>query len=238
MPHAPDVLSEETDLVQGQTGDLDKINDKPQESKIRRVLFFAANPSASEKIRHRDEFGFIYEKFGELSNTPLQLVFKLVSNVTSTDFMKAARNWRPHTIHFVGHGKEVESPDEDRDTQLIFHNDDFRELELIDSDKFSKMLEKLMKDGNVPLRIVFLNACSTSILAQKISKVKGGLQVVCSDSEITSDNARRFASEFYNSYCQDEDVLHAVEEGFWAIPDAESYIQVFQNGKNILPKNN
>ncbi|MBK6931468.1 MAG: CHAT domain-containing protein [Saprospirales bacterium] len=152
------------------------------------------------------------------------------SNISIKTFTDSVKELKPHIIHFIGHGAEAETDSGEPVGRLVFHSDDFREEEGVDSEELRKRFARILAD-KCPLKLVFLNACLTGLQARAISAA--GLTVIGSNSNINSVNARRFATGFYKKYSENEDVNAAVHDGFDYVVDAVDYVQVFENGQEI-----
>src|SRR6516162_324468 len=110
-----------------------------------RILFLAANPKDSSKLRLDEEIREIHAK---IRTAEFRDAFDLVSRwaVRPLDLLQAFNEVQPHIVHFSGHGS--------RKAELALEDDDgnakpVREAALVS-------LFKNVKDN---IRLVLLNAC-------------------------------------------------------------------------------
>lgn len=215
---------------QQQEASFEKLKEKDQESSIRVLLFLAANPIGTTTIDYDREFRSIVEMVQEQKNAVCHYKIQPYSTSTFGSFIKNVDKWKPHIIHFVGHGAVDGSKEKAPIGQIIFHSDDLRSEHKVDTYQLKETFGGFLQE-KYPLGLVFLNACLTAQQAMKISEV--GLIVIGSNSEINSEDARLFAVNFYDIYREEEDVYKAIHYAFRHVPNAKKYLEIYQNGKKL-----
>jgi GTPase SAR1 family protein len=212
-------------------GDFKNISEKIQESNLRVLLFLAANPRNTTMISHEKEFAFMHEEMDKRKRSGLRYELHKHSKSTFISFIDQVKEWKPHILHFVGHGitEEVEGGVQPVG-QIIFHGDDDRDDDKVDSQQLKAAFADFLS-MKCPLKLVFLNACLSDLQAKAISET--GLTVIGSNRAINSEVARRFAAHFYDAYRESEDVVAAAQNGFVYASGAKKYLEIYQNGKKI-----
>lgn len=210
-------------------GDTARMEEKTQESNIRRVMYFSANPESTGKLSIGNEYLFIHEEIDRSTIQVIQYEFHPRSNCTFKMFVDEVIAKRPHFLHFAGHGDESEI--KNGITELIFQGDFVHDQDKVGASKLHKAF-KLFFEKKCPLKLVLLNACLSAQQAEAISET--GLLVIGSEDKISSKNARQFAGYFYSKYGEEEDALAAAKYAFIYIDEeAEECLKLFQNGEEI-----
>lgn len=166
-----------------------------------RILFLAANPKDSTKLRVDEE---IREIHARIRAADFRDSFDLVSRwaVRPLDLLQAFNEVRPHVVHFSGHGTK------------------HAELVLEDSDGSPKpvseaALAALFRNVRDNIRLVLLNACHSESQALAISK-----EIECTigmNAAIGDEAAIVFASTFYGALAFGRSVAEAHEQGRTAL---------------------
>ena len=122
-----------------------------------RILFLSANPWTTSRILVDEEAREIFERIQE---GPYRTRFELYNHAATRpiDLQKLLMFYRPHIVHFSGHGNKKQ--------KLIFGGTPGRG-KTIDRQGFVELLSLY----NTHLRLVLLNACFTKIQARLISEV-------------------------------------------------------------------
>jgi hypothetical protein len=162
-----------------------------------KVLFLAANPSDTGRLRLDEEARQIFEglEMGT-ARDEFELVHHLAVRVS--DLQRILLRHKPHVVHFSGHGSEVGE---------IVLEDDFSNSKQVSKGALAKLF-KLHKDN---IRIVFLNACFMKDQAQAISEV---IDFTVGTNKAVGDNAAAvFAGSFYRALAFERSVKFAFESG-------------------------
>lgn len=175
-----------------------------------RILFLAANPSATTQLDLEDEVRSIeLELCGTLYRDRIQFVAKHA--VRPDDLLRYLRSVKPDVIHFSGHGS-VDG--------LILRDDVGGFMPVSGA-----ALAKFLKDRSVSL--VLLNACFSDGHAAAISSsVKS---VVGTTREVGDEAARRFSVAFYRTLGNGFMVGEAFRDGTdsLALHDLEDVYDIF-----------
>jgi len=166
-----------------------------------KILFLAANPKDSSKLRLDEEIREIHSK---IRAAEFRDSFDLVSRwaVRPLDLLQAFNEVQPDIVHFSGHGS--------RQAELILE-DDAGNAALVSE----VALTALFKNVNDNIRLVLLNACHSEDQAQAISR-----QIECTvgmSVAIGDEAAIVFASTFYGALAFGRSVGQAFEQGRTAL---------------------
>jgi len=161
------------------------------------VLFLAANPDGGTRLALDQESRSIREKIRS-SDFPNALEFKTEWAVRPDDLLQYLNEYRPHVVHFSGHGSTSE--------ELILHN------ELDQAKPVSKAALRAvfiaLKDN---IRVVILNACYSRPQAETIAEV---IDCVVGMNQAIGDQAAiKFAASFYRAVGFGRSVQDAFDQG-------------------------
>ena len=164
--------------------------------KTKRILFLAANPIGTDKLRVDEELRRIDEG---LQAAKLRSKLELVSKwaVTIETITKAMLDYDPQIIHFSGHGEK---------NGIAIENNDGKSH--IISPKALTKLFKLFKDK---IECVMLNACYTEEQAKIISA--NNIYVIGMSDAINDRDAIDFSVGFYQSIGAGKDYTFAYQMG-------------------------
>jgi CHAT domain-containing protein len=161
-----------------------------------RILFLAANPAGSQ-LQLDVESRAIEQKIRSTDHRDsLELVTKWA--VRPDDLLEYLNEYRPHVVHFSGHGTEEE--------QIILVDDSHRAIPV--SSAALKQLFTTLKDN---IRVVLLNACYSQDQAEAIVEV-----IDCAigmKQEIGDEASIAFAASFYRAVGYGHSVNDAFEQG-------------------------
>jgi hypothetical protein len=161
-----------------------------------RILFLAANPAGSQ-LQLEVESRAIYEKIRSTDHRDsLELVTRWA--VRPDDLLEYLNEYRPHVVHFSGHGTE--------DEQIILVDESQRAIPV--SSAALKQLFTTLKDN---IRVVLLNACYSQDQAEAIVEV-----IDCAigmKQEIGDEASIAFAASFYRAVGYGHSVNDAFEQG-------------------------
>jgi hypothetical protein len=146
-----------------------------------RILFLASDPKDIQHLQLGKELREIDDKI-QMGN--LRDSFELVSQwaVRPTDLQQVLMRFKPHIVHFSGHGSRKE--------EIMLENDAGRS-QPVGKAALTKLF-KILKDN---LRIVVLNSCFSQPQAEAISEV---VDFTVGTSKAVKDKAAiTFASTFY-----------------------------------------
>lgn len=162
----------------------------------KRILFLAANPFTTDRLRTDEE---IREIMDSLAGTQNRSNFKLFSKlaVRFKDFRRALLEVKPHIVHFSGHGIEHSG--------IILENNE-SEAQTIPAESLGKLFS-IIKD----IECVVLNACYTIEHAEEISNY---VPCVISNNDAFSDKAAvAFSLGFYDAVFHDLSYADAFKVG-------------------------
>ncbi len=186
---------------------------------ITRILFLAANPENTVKLKLIQESNDIEDNLGPSSS---KFDFRQRHAVTFDDLRNMLLKYKPHIVHFSGHGSQ--------DGALIFEDENNKpvkpQLTAI-SNLFSILKENIY--------CVVLNACFSEDQARSIAKHIP--YVIGMNTAISDQAAIKFAVTFYDSLANEVDIKTAYELGRNALenlPYQEQNIpQLLQNEVTI-----
>jgi hypothetical protein len=162
-----------------------------------RILFLAANPKKTTQLTLDEETRQIDQK---LRATEFRDALDLITKwaVQPDDLLQYLNQYRPHIVHFSGHGSPTE------------------EIILLDPNRKRKAVSKLalehlfttLKDN---IRLVVLNACFSRPQAEAITRV---IDCAIGMKRAIGDQAAvKFAASFYRALGFGRSVKEAFEQG-------------------------
>ena len=161
-----------------------------------RILFLGANPAGSQ-LALDEESRAIEQKIRSTDQRDsLELITKWA--VRPDDLLEYLNEYRPHVVHFSGHGTEEE--------EIILVDESRRAFPV--SAAALKQLFTTLKDN---IRVVVLNACYSRDQAEAIVEV-----IDCAigmKQEIGDSGSRAFAASFYRAVGYGHSVNDAFEQG-------------------------
>jgi hypothetical protein len=188
-----------------------------------KILFLAANPKDSSKLRLDEEIREIQDR---IRAAEFRDSFDLVSRwaVRPLDLLQAFNEIQPHIVHFSGHGS--------RNKELVFEDDAGNSKPVSEAGLAS--LFKNLKDN---IRLVILNACHSEDQAKAISQ-----QIECTigmNTAIEDEAAIVFSSTLYGALAFGRSVGQAFEQGRTAlmlqgIPEENAPVLLTRPGFDVL----
>ena len=162
------------------------------------TLFFAANPRYTQKLRLDHELRAIEDKI-EVGKYHDLIELRSEWAVRRDDLIKYLNKYKPHIVHFSGHGTET--------TGEIILEDNTGAPETVSTEEMRALFKTLK--GNI--RLVVLNACYSKKQAEAI--VENIDCAVGMSSEIKDSSAIEFVSSFYRALAFGVSVWEAFEQG-------------------------
>jgi hypothetical protein len=162
-----------------------------------RILFLAANPAATQRLTLDDEAREIQAKIYAAEHRD---DFELITQwaVRPDDLLDAFNRYRPHVVHFSGHGNESD--------ELILAGDDGQPRPVA-----KPALARLFRVLGQDVRVVVLNACysrpQAEVIAEHVDCVVG-MQRAIEDRACV-----RFAASFYRALAFGRSVANAFDQG-------------------------
>jgi hypothetical protein len=188
-----------------------------------KILFLAANPKDSSKLRLDEE---IREIQARIRAAEFRDSFELVSRwaVRPLDLLQAFNEVQPDIVHFSGHGS--------RQAELVLEDEGGNAKPVSEA-----ALVSLFKNVKDNIRLVLLNACHSEAQAQAISQ-----QIECTvgmSAAIGDEAAIVFASMFYGALAFGRSVGQAFEQGrtgllLQGIPEENTPILLARPGVDAL----
>jgi tetratricopeptide (TPR) repeat protein len=171
------------------------------EKQTLRILFLASDPSDVGKVRLGAELQAVRNR---LSNNPF---FELKDRqaVKPDDVLQAILDYKPHIVHFAGHGKE---------SGEICFEDESGKAKIIPPEALAKLF-KLVREH---VKCVVINACFSEMQARAISQFVP--IVIGTKKEISDSAAIKFSTGFYTALEPDltqQSLLKAFDSGCIAI---------------------
>ncbi len=161
------------------------------------ILFLAANPKATSRLALDEEAREIQHKLLVAEHRD---AFELVTQwaVRPDDLLQALNQYRPHVVHFSGHGTSTEG------IMLAGDGDTVRPVSGVALGHLFGTLEDR-------IRVVMLNACHSRTLAEDITKHIDC--VVGMNRAVKDATAIRFAASFYRALAFGRSVQNAFDQG-------------------------
>jgi hypothetical protein len=162
-----------------------------------KVLFLAANPTDTSRLRLDVEAREIFEKIDQGSDRE---TFELIHHLAfrAKDLQRVLLKHQPHIVHFSGHGSTAE---------MIVLEDDAGKSKLVDRQALASLF-KILKDN---IRIIVLNACYTKLQAEALRDIID--YTVGTNNAVGDQAAIRFAAAFYGALAFRRSVQDAFELG-------------------------
>ena len=173
----------------------------PVERQILKILFLGSEPTNAGRLRLGAE---LQEVRNRISTNP-NFEIKDRQAVKPDDVLQTIMNYKPHIVHFSGHGQE---------TGEICFEDEKGESKTIPPDA----LASLFKLVNEHVKCVLLNACYSELQAKAISQFVP--IVIGTKKEISDSAAIKFSTGFYTALDPDlsqKSLLKAFDSGCIAI---------------------
>lgn len=152
------------------------------ESKPKRILILSANPLGTERLGLDVEYRTIDETL-QKSQKSDRFQIRLSAAARAEDFQGEILNFKPHLVHFAGHGK--------KDLLALAGNDN--KVRWIDQDAIVKLFEL----AATHIECVVLNACYSEFIAEAIGQHID--YVVGMENEIGDIAAVQFSRGFYSA---------------------------------------
>ncbi|MVN22258.1 tetratricopeptide repeat protein [Mucilaginibacter arboris] len=169
----------------------------PIERQTLRILFLASEPTNAGKLRLGNELQEVRNRLS--TNSFFEL--KDRQAVKPDDVLQTILNYKPHIVHFAGHGQE---------TGEICFEDEKGNSKVIPPDA----LASLFKLVNEYVKCVLINACYSEIQAKAISQFVP--IVIGTKKEISDSAAIKFSTGFYTALDPDlsqKSLLKAFDSG-------------------------
>ena len=163
---------------------LTRLKTKLQELKEpKTILFVTADPSDESRTQSNKEFRDLEET---LRTTHLKKAYRIQPQLSCRpqDLERSIMDYRPHIIHFAGHGDA---------TGLCFQDDE-NHSHLVSKESLANLFSLAKAEG---LCLVFLNACYTSEQSESIAQSVGLL--IGMEGAVSDKNAINFSTSFYGA---------------------------------------
>ena len=171
------------------------------QTQTRNILLLSANPKNTSQLRLGDEMRDVKEGL-KLSENRDRFSISAAEAVRPRDIRRAILTYKPHIIHFSGHG----SPEEG----LLFE-DETGAAKFVDAEALAGLFELFANQ----VECVVLNACYSKYQALEIARHIN--YVVGMSQEIEDKAAIEFAVGFYDGLGAGEDYNFAYKLGCNAI---------------------
>lgn len=174
-----------------------------------RMLVAVANPEG--ELAAGTEIGNIERRLGSLPRDNERYAVATLERATRAELHRRIVNWKPHIIHFIGHG----GFDDDKGVIYLHSGKDSGARDAVDS----KTLRNLVH--NDPPWLVVLNSCLSGAssgadpfagAAQNLIRANVPF-VVAMQAPISDEAAIRFSEDFYSALAADDTVATAVTRG-------------------------
>jgi hypothetical protein len=161
-----------------------------------RILFLAANPLAATRLALDEEAREIEHKLhAAVQHSAFEFITKWA---VQPDDLQALNQYRPHVVHFSGHGSEH--------AELVLAGADGNVRRV--SQQATVDLFRTLRDN---IRVVVLNACYSQMQAEGIAK---HIDCVVGMRRAIGDRAAiRFSASFYRALAFGRSVQNAFEQG-------------------------
>lgn len=167
-------------------------------SPVKTILILAANPTNTSRLRLEEEIREIDEGLRR-ANKREQCELKQKLAVRSRDFYRAILDYKPHIVHFCGHGAGQDG---------IVLEDDTGNIAFVQTNVLASMFKLFAKKG---VQCVIFNACYSEVQAEAISQYVN--YVVGMNKAVGDKAAVAFAVAFYDAIAAGYGVEEAYDLG-------------------------
>lgn len=165
-------------------------------SKLVRVLFVAANPKDQAQLAIDQEgLGIVEYVLNGVAADRIEL--NVVRRATPDSLRSMLARFRPNVVHFSGHGH----------SDGIVLQDDAGQSFYVDKAALRVLLGVFSND----IRVVVLNSCSSSVIAEELAKsidVAVGMK-----ADVDDDTAIAFSEGFFDGFAHGSSLAEAFELG-------------------------
>lgn len=161
-----------------------------------RILYIAALPRDQHSLPVEQEFKTIEDE-RKKSDYRDQIALESRFGISLEDFQSVIRTSKPNVLHFSGHATE--------EGDLVFQGPE-EESQKVSKDPFTTAFKLLGQS----LRLVVLSACYSEKQAVQIAEHVD--RIIGTRKEIGSDQAVKFAKEFYESLFDSKSIEDAFKE--------------------------
>jgi hypothetical protein len=187
----------------------------------KKILFFGANPFNTGKLNLEKEYAKIAKQLEDKgARDRLELRSEFCTDLES--FQEKTNNFRPHIIHFAGHGSDsngeletfgrgVKFNTDKENTGLIFHESGYGAAVLISDDTLDYNFETFIEADKIPIEVIVLNACYS--VNQAIVLAKRVKYVIGVNNGIADEASINFSSGFYFGLSEGKNVESAFRYG-------------------------
>jgi hypothetical protein len=153
-------------------------------TELTRILFLGANPPGTSRLRIDEEIREIQQEI-QLGRERDRIKIEIRSAVRPRDITRAMVDFRPHFVHFAGHGGGGE--------ESFVGEDTTGKPVLIPVAALADAFKVFKAD----VRCVLVNACRTEHLARGLKSVLPGARVIGMRQEVGDRAAIEFSAGFY-----------------------------------------
>ena len=153
-----------------------------------KILYLSANPILN--LRTDTEYNRLKKI---VKSSDYRDYIKLDGEVSTTidDLISKLNKFKPHILHFSGHGE--------KNGEIFFSDDSGKISNPINGELFKKILDTTNKP-----KLIFLNACYSLEIANNI---KNSIDfIIGMNNEINDDIASKFAERFYISFLENKTI--------------------------------
>ncbi len=214
-----------------------------------RILMLTANPFETAELQLREEHSHIQQRINNARNHRFKLDFHL--GVTPSEFQDKIDDFKPHYLHFSGHGEEKRTLATGNTTRavgragtrpatpittsgIILMDENRRGSQFVSTEVLGLMFKFIARDPSIPLHTVIFNACFSENQATAIAEHVE--YVIGTSSSIGDEAAVNFASGFYNGLARTNDIMQAIQKGTIAAmikQESKDIFKLYHNGEEI-----
>jgi CHAT domain-containing protein len=154
---------------------------------VRKILVLAASPEDQVRLNLEKEVKEIASSLRQGEHRD-QFVLEQRWAVNRGELQDALLYIKPEIVHFCGHGAAQNG---------LVLQDDNRKTQLVSSEALTKLFDLMTRHVSPPVKCVVLNACSSQVQADEISKHVD--YVLGMKQEIGDKAAIQFAKGFYRA---------------------------------------
>lgn len=177
-----------------------KAEDKKTAKK--RILFLGADPAdADDNLRLELEIKVIEEEIAKSSQRD-QFDFEKCLAVSKSDFMDKMVNYKPHILHFSGHGTSQEG--------FLFLGDKNDFQASADKDGLADLIGSFYREDKC-LECIIFNACYSADQAEIIRQKTPTLPIIGMKNKVENEAAKQFSKNFYKALCSGRSISFSFE---------------------------
>lgn len=207
--------------------EIQALKDKLHEPKVeappkKRILFLAANPQQTTRIRTDEEHRILKAEFERGAEARSHYEFLPSQFALTLGELTRALDAEPHIIHFAGHGQ----------AEGIIITDGQGQAQMLPEPALKRICKRKLTGK---AEVVILSACFSTLQAELISAFD--IHVIGTNSAVLDDAALVFSRGFYNALGRNRSWQECYDDGMLEVEthhaDQAQYFEAWYQGKRL-----